>query len=107
MPLYGPDRQPDDDVRAVLDVLNKYKASHPDSKVKSYRQNSASIRIRIIDPRFAGSDRATRHDLIWKLLESLDPRVQSQITVLLLLTPDETKSSLTNMDFEDPIPSRL
>jgi hypothetical protein len=107
MPRYGPDRPPDDDVQAVLALLNEYKASHPGSKVKSYRQNSASIRIRIIDPGFAGEDRATRDDLIWKILEGLPERIQSQITVLLLLTPEETKTSFANMDFEKPIPSGL
>jgi stress-induced morphogen len=107
MPLYGPDRPPDDDVQAVLAVLNEYKASHPGSKVKSYRQNSTSIRIRIIDPSFRGMDRATRDDLIWHILGGLPERIQSQITVVLLLTPDETKSSFANMDFENPIPSRL
>lgn len=107
MARYGPDSSPDDDVRAVLDVLNEYRASHPGSRVKSYRQNSASIRIRIIDAGFAGKDRATRDDLIWGVLGRSPERIQSQITVLLLLTPDETKTSFANMDFDNPILSRL
>lgn len=101
------ERPPDEDVRAVLDILNEYAASHPGSKVKSYRQNSAAIRIRIIDPGFAGMDLVTRDDLIWEILGRLPERVQSQITVVLLLTPDETKTSFANMDFDHPIPSKL
>lgn len=97
----------DADVQAVLGVLDEYVASHPGSEVHSYRQNSASIRIRVIDPSFASMDLATRDDLLWEILERLPEGVQSQITVLLLLTPDETKTSLMNMEFDHPIPSRL
>ncbi len=52
-------------------------------------------------------DKAERHDLIWKILESLPESMLSQISILLLLTPEEVKGSFANMDFEDPIPSRL
>ena len=100
-------RSEDADVQAVLDVLGGYTASHSRAKLAAYRQNSASIRIRIIDPDFAASDRAIRHDVIWELLKQLDEDIQSQITVLLLLTPEETKKSIGNLDFENPVPSRL
>ena len=33
--------------------------------------------------------------------------VQSDISLLLLLTPDETKASMVNFEFDDPLPSRL
>src|SRR5205807_1507599 len=98
---------PDSDVREVLDVLRKYTASHPAAEADSYRQNSASIRIRIVDPGFAGIGRSTRDDRIWKILSQLPERIQSQITVLLLLTPEEVETSFANMDFENPLPSRL
>jgi stress-induced morphogen len=97
----------DADVLAILEGLEAYRASHPSAKIDSYRQNSASIRIRIIDPDFKKMDRARRHDLIWDFLEQLPEDTQSQITILLLLTPEETKKSIANMDFENPIPSRL
>ncbi len=97
----------DSDVQAVYAALDAYKASHPDAQIQSYRQNSVSIRIRIIDPHFLGKDRALRHDEIWNILERLPEDVQSQLTVLLLLTPEETKTSFANMDFENPIPSNL
>jgi stress-induced morphogen len=97
----------DSDVLEVLNALEPYRTSHPRAKIDSYRQNSASIRIRIIDPDFQTMDRAIRHDLIWEFLEKSPEDIQSQITILLLLTPEETGKSIANMDFENPIPSRL
>ena len=97
----------DAEVREVLKVLGSYESLHPNAKVKSYRQNSQSIRIRIIDPDFRKLDKALRHDHIWEILEKLPEDIQSQITVLLLLSPEETQTSFANMDFENPIPSRL
>ncbi len=102
------DHPSDTDVSAILNVLkSSYGMSHPHARIDSYRQNSASLRIRIIDPDFRGKDRAERFDQVWDLLEGLPEAIQSQITVLLLLTPDETKTSPANVDFEHPIPSRL
>ncbi len=97
----------DEEVRAILNVLESHKISHPDTEIVSYRQNSGSIRIRIIDPDFRKLDKALRHDQVWEILEQLPEDIQSQITVLLLLTPEEVKTSFANMDFENPIPSRL
>ena len=103
-------RNPMDDqaeVRAILKLLESHKVSHPEAEIKSYRQNSGSIRVRIIDPDFRKLDKALRHDQVWEMLERLPEDIQSQITVVLLLTPEEAKTSFANMDFENPIPSRL
>jgi hypothetical protein len=97
----------DGEVRAIKDVLESHKRSHPGAQIDSYRQNSGSIRIRIIDPDFRKLDKALRHDQVWEILEPLPEDILSQITVLLLLTPEEVKTSFANMDFENPIPSRL
>jgi stress-induced morphogen len=95
-------------VRAILNALEtSYKPAHPDAEIESYRQNSAAIRIRIIDPAFSNVDRVSRDDQIWEILGRLPEDIQSQITVVLLLTPEEAKTSFANMDFENPIPSRL
>jgi len=101
------ERPMDADVKAVYDVLELYKAGHSSAAVRSYRQNSASIRIRIIDPDFMAFDRVERDDRIWEILRKLPEDVQSQITMVLLLTPAEAKTSFANMDFDHPIPSRL
>ena len=33
--------------------------------------------------------------------------LQSDISTLLLLTPDETNASFANFEFDDPVPSKL
>src|SRR5579884_1085675 len=89
-------------------LLNRtYGAEHPRALVRVKRQNSVSIRIRIIDPDFEGIDRFERDKVIWPVLRQLPESVFSQITMLLLLTPEESKSSLANFEFEHPLPSRL
>ena len=97
----------DPDVLAILNVLESHKALHPRSKIDAYRYNSASIRIRVVDSDFQKMDRSIRHDQIWGLLGRLPEDIQSQITLLLLLTPRAVKTSLANLEFEDPMPSRL
>lgn len=91
----------------ITAALRPYLDQHPNAVEESYPQNSASIRVRVIDPDFQGIDRFDRHDLIWPYLETLPEHIMMQITVLLLLTPEETATSFANTDFENPIPSRL
>lgn len=98
---------PEAEVRAIRKILDSYEKTHPGSQGKCYRQNSGSIRIRIIDPGFRGVDKALRHDQIWEILGQLSEDIQSQITVLLLLTPEEVATSFANVDFDNPIWSRL
>ncbi|MBI1901836.1 MAG: hypothetical protein HYS13_12090 [Planctomycetia bacterium] len=98
---------PDCDVARVAEALREYQKSHTRAKVDVYRHNSVSIRIRIVDPDFEGLDRVDRDDEVWKILAKLPDEVQSQITFVLALTPKETKKSIANIDFENPIPSRL
>ncbi len=94
-------------VQQVLDVLDQYKGDHPNARIKVCRQNSVSIRIRIVDRDFGGLDRVDREPAVWNLLKALPEEVFANITMLLLLAPDETEGSLANQEFEDPIPSRL
>jgi stress-induced morphogen len=75
--------------------------------VEAYRYNSASIRVRVIDERFRDKSKAERERMVSSLLNQLPEETQSDITILLLLTPDETKESLMNLEFEHPTPSRL
>jgi stress-induced morphogen len=98
----------DDDVQQILQLLDREdRASHPQAKIDAYRQNSVSIRIRIIDPDFRGSNRVERDRRISQLLEHLPEPIESQITQLLLLTPEETKTSFANVEFEHPVPSTI
>jgi stress-induced morphogen len=97
----------DAQVQQVLHVLDQYKDDHSDAQIKVRRQNSVSIRIRIVDRDFGGLDHVDREPAVWNLLKTLPKEVFANITMLLLLTPDETEGSLANQEFEDPIPSRL
>jgi stress-induced morphogen len=92
---------------SVLAALDEYKEKHSKAIIDAYRQNSASLRIRIIDPDFGPLERIERHRLVWRILEKLSEEVLSQVSLLLLLSPEEAKKSLTNAEFENPIPSRL
>jgi hypothetical protein len=99
--------RPDSGVEQVLDVLAQYAEQHPNARIDAYRQNSASIRLRIIDPEFETIDRVRREELIWDILGGLPEGIQSQITLVLLLSPKEASLSLANFEFENPLPSNL
>lgn len=99
--------KPDAALEQVKAAMEEYLTRSPGAKIQLYRQNSVSIRIRIIDPSFKGLSKGERHDLIWPLIEKLPYELQQDISVLLLLTAEEMKESLMNIEFEDPSPSRL
>lgn len=86
-------------------ILETFSAAFPGTT--AYRYNPASIRIRIIDDRFRGKDKIEREDLVLPLLNSLPEEIQQDVMILLLLTPEETKHSLANLEFENPTPSDL
>jgi len=88
-------------------ALERYQSEHPAARISMYRQNSASVRVRIVDPVFVGMSRPDRSDYVWKYLETLPDDVQSDISTVLLLTADEIDRSFGNFEFENPIPSTL
>ncbi|MEO6810377.1 MAG: hypothetical protein ABI353_14775, partial [Isosphaeraceae bacterium] len=94
----------DNIVALVLQALRGYKDQHPHARIDAYRQNSVSIRVRIIDPDFAGVRRAERHEILWRFLELLPDDVQSQMSLLILLTPEELPMSFANLEFDNPVP---
>lgn len=100
-------KKADDYVDKILLALNEYQAQHPQAKCDAYRRNFASIRVRVIDPDFSGMDRVERDSLIWTFLGSLPEKIQSEISMLVLVTPDETTRSLANLEFEDSSRSLL
>ena len=77
----------------------------------AYRYNSASIRVRVIDPRFEGKSTEERDAMVETLLEQLPEQTQADIMNLLTLAPSETSSSfkrmLANDEFEEPSRSSL
>ena len=88
-------REPVDDlVQKIKTVLDEYERQHPGAVATVYRQNSASIRIRIVDESFAGWSKGKRHDHAWAFIaDRLSDDDIQEISVLLLLTPNEQRSS--------------
>jgi hypothetical protein len=91
----------------IIAELENYQKNHGDAEIDIYRQNSVSVRVRIVDPDFANMNKPERNNEVWKYLEQLPDDVQSDISTLLLLTPDEKKESFANFEFDDPVPSEL
>ncbi|SIO59835.1 hypothetical protein SAMN05444166_6183 [Singulisphaera sp. GP187] len=94
-------------IECMIEALRAYEADHPHSKIDIYRQNSVSIRVRIIDSSFANQNKIERSKDVWKYLNLLPDEVQSDLSTLILLTPEETSHSFANLEFEDPVPSNL
>jgi len=91
-----------DETKQIEDAIRQ---AFPD--VHAYRYNSASIRVRVIDERFRDKSKAERERMVDPVVAQLPDEIQSDITVLLLLAPQETTTSLMNLEFERPTPSRL
>jgi stress-induced morphogen len=93
-------------VRQIRDrLLREYVSRHPRAQVSVKRYNSVSVRVRIIDPDFEGMSRAERDDAVWEVLDTLPEETREEISLLILLTPEESKTSLMNVEFENPAPS--
>lgn len=80
----------------------------------AYRYNSASIRVRVVDPRFKGVNTDDRDKIVEPILDQLPESTQSDIITLLLFSPDEidhpnmkSRFYLINLEFDDPSPSML
>lgn len=102
----GPQKE-DRYVVKIKQALEAYRKDHARATVDAYRQNPASIRVRVVDPDFKGLDLVDRDSLMWTYLDGLPDEVQAEISMLVLVTPQETKTSMANLEFEDPIPSAL
>lgn len=94
-------------VERIMEALKAYEIDHPQAQIHLYRQNPASVRVRIVDPDFAGLGKPQRNQLVWKYFDALSEDEQSDISMLLLLTEEERKSSFANLEFDDPVPSQL
>jgi len=99
--------QTDESLDAVIESLTRYEAAHTSARIDIFRQSFASIRVRIVDPDFARVSRTERHDRIWAFLEELSEEILSQISTVLLLTPEEHKKSFASVEFDEPVMSSL
>ena len=90
-------------------ILEAYERQHPGASATLYRKNDGPIRpgpirIRIVDDRFKRLSKPQRHDDAWNFIaDQLTDDDLQDISVLLLLSPSEQKSSLMNLEFDDPI----
>lgn len=95
-----------DESRGVEDVLREHFQS-----ADAYRYNSASLRIRIVDPSFDGLSREQRDDQVEPILAQLDESIQADIMNLVLLYPGEDRDSfrayVNNEEFEHPSRSMI
>ena len=80
----------------------------------AYRYNSASIRVRVIDPRFEGLPREARDAMVEEDLRELPDDTQRDIVTLFTFAPSELdraptnfREQMLNSEFEDPSPSVL
>ncbi len=97
----------DNILEQVIAVLRNYEATHPGAVIDLYRQNSVSIRVRIVDSAFQGMSKKERNDLVWDYLDTLADEAQGDISMLVLLDPSEREKSFSNLEYEDPVPSIL
>src|SRR5205085_6237800 len=97
------------ETRTVEDLLRQHF-----KQADAYRYNSASIRVRVIDPRFERMSREQRDAMVEQFLDQLPPETQRDIVTLftfapseLELTPTTLREQMLNSEFDNPSPSRL
>lgn len=105
MPINIPRGKKDKVIDKIIVALKCFEKARPKARIDVYRQSPVSVRIRVIDPSFHGVDKSSRHEKIWQFLDQLPEDVQGDISMLVLLAPDETKVSFSNLEFDDPVPA--
>ena len=93
--------------KLLHNLARTLKADHPSAEIGLYRHGKYSVRVRIVDPSFAGESKPQRHRVAWPYLVGLPEETLSDLSTLLLVTPDEKAFSFASMDFDDPLPSLL
>ena len=107
MSITIPRGQNDPILDEFVTALKEYESAHPQAEIDLYRQSRFSVRIRIVDPDFQALSNGRRDDMIWPYLEKLPEETISDLSMLVLLAPEETAKSFANLEFNDPIPSRI
>src|SRR5437870_13109587 len=87
-PAWEAKRTPE--TRMVEDLLRQHF-----QQADSYRYNSASIRVRVIDPRFEGMPRERRDAMVEPYLDTLPPETQKDIVTLFTFAPSELQRTPT------------
>ena len=97
----------DDKLHAVVAELERFQADHPASAIDAYRYGRYTVRVRIVSPAFQGMTRGDRVQLVWPYFDPLDEETLSDVSTLLLLTPDEKATSIASLEFDNPQPPVL
>jgi hypothetical protein len=100
-------KRPDPVMKQIGKSLKPYDDAHPTANIELDRRNNVSVRIRIIDQDFRGKSRAEREKEIWPLFDVLPEDAVADITMLLLITPEEQEESLASFEFDHPTKSRI
>jgi hypothetical protein len=107
MAVRVPRGKADSAVKKIVKQLQRYQADHPEAEIEVYRRNQVSIRVRVIDPAFRTLGRSERAKLVWPLLHELPEETLSEVSMVLLISPEEKETSIVSREFDDPLPSRL
>jgi stress-induced morphogen len=98
-----------DETRIVEELLRQHF-----KQADSYRYNSASIRVRVIDPQFEGLSREKRDTMVEQYLANLPSETQRDIVTLFTFAPSELNRTpttfreyLLNAEFDEPSRSEL
>lgn len=97
----------DAETASIAKALGEYEALHPQATIDLYRQNSVSIRIRVVDPSFRGMTMRERSSRVWSCLRALPEDVQADVSSVVTVAPEEQAKSLSNLEFEQPTSSLL
>ncbi|MEX0744758.1 MAG: hypothetical protein WD118_04080, partial [Phycisphaeraceae bacterium] len=99
-------RRKDEATQRIEAVLKRH---FPGGEPEAYRYGDYShvIRLRVIDRSFDGKPWIERHECVERYLADLPDDLRADITMLVLVTPDELKDSMVNREFENPSRSLL
>jgi hypothetical protein len=91
-------------VQSIKSALDAYEAQHPGAQVSLYRQNAASVRMRVIDHSFEAMTKSRRHAHVWNFLTSHVPEDNlADVSLVLTVAPAELRNSFANFEFESQI----
>ena len=90
-------------MEGIAGAVREYTDANPDAEADIHRYSPVSVRVRIVDPAFRRKSRSERHRIVWPLLYELDEDTLGDLTMLLLLTPEEREASPANRDFDGPV----
>ena len=90
------------ETKRIERLIDEHYPNCPKDLLRAYRYNFASIRVRVVDERFRGMNRAERDRIVSPLIDTLPEETVQDINILLILTPDELDESLMNREYEHP-----